>query len=180
MLSLEVIKKLHKHQMPIVILEKDQRLLAQARSHCFLALEYDSASMETYNRLKINFNHQIEAILLLHETDVANIFTALTIREMTKHVPLYSILYHLEHRRKLQMAGINVIINPQELIGLMGKILSTQPVAFEAIHALRSELTSIEIEEMILQKGMEQRFFHLLAEPLFKRRVSLLGIFHHK
>ena len=180
MLSLEVIKKLHKHQMPIVILEKDQRLLAQARSHCFLALEYDSASMETYNRLKINFNHQIEAILLLHETDVANIFTALTIREMTKHVPLYSILYHLEHRRKLQMAGINVIINPQELIGLMGKILSTQPVAFEAIHALRSELTSIEIEEIILQKGMEQRFFHLLAEPLFKRRVSLLGIFHHK
>ena len=31
-----------------------------------------------------------------------------------------------------------------------------------------------------MQKGMEQRFFHLLAEPLFKRRVSLLGIFHHK
>lgn len=178
MLSLEVIKKLHKRQIPIVILEKDPLLLAQARSHGFLALEYDSASMETYSHLKINFAHQIEAILLLHESDVANIFTALTIREMTKHAPLYSILHHLEHRRKLQMAGIDVIINPQELIGLMGKILSTQPVAFEAIHALRSEHTSIVIDEIVVQKGMEKIFFALLVEPLFVRRLSVLGIFH--
>lgn len=180
MLSLEVIKKLHKRQIPIVILEKDPLRLAQARSHGFLALEYDSASMETYSHLKINFAHQIEAILLLHESDVANIFTALTIREMTKHAPLYSILHHLEHRRKLQMAGIDVIINPQELIGLMGKILSTQPVAFEAIHTLRSEHTSTVIDEIVVQEGMEKVFFTLLEEPLFVRRLSVLGIFHQE
>jgi len=99
----------------------------------------------------------------------------LTIREMTKHVPLYSILHHLEHRRKLQMAGIDVIINPQELIGLMGKILSVQPVAFEAIHALRSEHTSTVIDEVVVQEGMEKVFFTLLEEPLFVRRLSVLG-----
>lgn len=177
MLSLEVLRKLHKRQIPMVILEKDPIQLAQARSHGFLALQYDSASMETYTHLKINFTHQIEAILLLHESDVANIFAALTIREMTKHVPLYSILHHLEHRRKLQMAGIDTIINPHELIGLMGKILSTQPVAFEAIHSLRSEHTSTVIDEIFLTKGMEKTLFALLEETLFRRRITLLGIF---
>jgi voltage-gated potassium channel len=179
MLSLEVIKKLHKGKTPVVILEKDPLLVAQGRNHGLLVLEYDPASMESYTHLKINFAHQIEAILLLHESDVANIFTALTIREMTKHVPLYSILYHLEHRRKLQMAGIDVIINPQELVGLMGKILSTQPVALEAIHALRSEHTSTVIDEIVLQKGMEKTFFTLLEEALFLRRLNVLGIFYH-
>ncbi len=178
MLSLEVIKKLHKGSIPIVIFEKDPILLAQARTHGFLALEYDSASMETYTHLKINFTHQIEAILLLQESDVANVFTALTIREMSKHVSLYAILHHIEHRRKLQMAGINVIISPQELIGLLGKILSTQPVAFEAIHTLRSEHTSTVIDELVVNKGMEKVFFDLLEEPLFLRRLSVLGIFH--
>ena len=60
----------------------------------------------------------------------------------------------------------------------MGKILSVQPVAFEAIHALRSEHTSTVIDEIVVQEGMEKVFFTLLEEPLFVRRLSVLGIFH--
>lgn len=179
-LSLEVIRRLSKGSIPIVILENDPILYEQAKMHGFMALEYNPSSMETYTYLKINFTHQIEAILLLQDSDVENVFTALTIREMTKHVPLYSILHHLEHRRKLQMAGIDVIINPHELVGLMGKILSSQPVAFEAIYALRSEQTSIVIDEIVLTQGSESIFYPLLKEKLFARRLSVLGLYHHK
>ncbi len=179
-LSLEVIRRLSKGSIPIVILENDPILYAQAKGHGFMALEYNPSSMETYTHLKINFSHQIEAILLLQESDVENVFTALTIREMTKHVPLYSILHHLEHRRKLQMAGIDVIINTHELVGLMGKILSSQPVAFEAIHTLRSEHTPIIIDEIVLTQESESIFYSLLKEKLFARRLSVLGLYHHK
>lgn len=176
-LTHEIIRKLHKRRLPIVILEKDQVKAAQARKEGFFILGYDSASLATYHHLKIRFEKQIEAIILVHESDVSNIYAALTIRELHKNVPLFSILHQPENRRKLSLAGIDSIINPHELIGLMSKIVSTQPVAFEVIHALRSEETSTVVEEIWLDSGMNKRFFELLKDPLFYQRFSVLGIY---
>lgn len=179
-LTHEVIRKLHKRRLPIVILEKDPQKVHQARNHGLLVLGYDSASLHSYQLMKMNFERQAEAIILLHESDVMNIYTALTIRELTKHSTIYSILHHPENRRKLSLAGINSIINPHELIGLMSKIVSTQPIAFEVMHALRSEETSTVVEEIWLDSGMSERFFALLHDPLFYQRFSVLGIYKFK
>jgi voltage-gated potassium channel len=176
-LTHEVIRKLHKRNLPIVVLEKDAQKVAHARTQGLLAIGHDSALLHTYNLLKVNFEQQIEAIILLHESDVTNIYAALTIRELNKQTQLFSILHHPENRRKLSLAGIDSIINPHELIGMMSKIVSLQPVAFEVIHALRSEETSTVVEEIWLDSGMGERFFTLLHDPLFYQRFSVLGIY---
>ena len=176
-LAHEVIRKLHKRHLPILVLEKDPLKVVLARKEGLLALTYDSASLHTYNLLKINFDHQVEAVILLHESDVANIYAGLTIRELTKAVPLYSILHHPGNRKKFSLAGITHIVNTHELVGSMSRIIAHQPVAFEVIHALRSEQTSTIIDEIILDSSISDRFYKLLEDPLFYQRVSVLGIF---
>jgi len=176
-LTHEVIRKLHKRDLPIVVLEKDQLQASLARAQGFLALQYDSASLETYHSMKIHFDKQVEAIILLHESDVLNIYAALTIRELSKVIPIFSILHTIENRKKLTLAGINAIVNTHELIGLMSKLISAQPVAFEVMHALRSEETPTVIDEIHLDVGMEQKFDELLDNPLFYKRLSVLGVY---
>ncbi|MCX6061328.1 MAG: ion transporter [Campylobacterales bacterium] len=176
-LAHEVIRKLHKRHIPIVILEKDPNKVQQARNNGLLALSYDSGSLHTYSHLKLDFEHQVEAVILLHESDVANIYTALTIRELTKNITLYSVLHHPANRKKLFLAGMNHIVNTHELVGMMSKIIARQPVAFEVIHTLRSEQTSTIVDEIILDADMKDRFYALLADSLFYQRFSVLGIY---
>ncbi|HEX5709881.1 MAG TPA: ion transporter [Sulfuricurvum sp.] len=176
-LAHEVIRKLHKRHIPIVVLEKDPKKLIQARNNGLLVLEYDSGSLHTYSHLKLDFEHQVEAVILLHDSDVANIYTALTIRELSKNITVYSILHHPENRKKLFLAGMDHIVNTHELVGMMSKIIARQPVAFEVIHALRSEQTSTVIDEIILDSQMKDRFYALLDDPLFYQRFSVLGIY---
>jgi len=59
----------------------------------------------------------------------------------------------------------------------MSKIIAYQPVAFEVIHALRSEQTSTVVDEIILDSTVSDRFYKLLEDPLFHQRFSVLGIF---
>ncbi len=173
----EVIRKLHKRHLSILILEKDPKKVLQARKEGLLALANDPASLHTYTLLKINFEHQVEAVILLHESDVANIYAGLTLRELTKKIPLYSILHHPENRKKFSLAGIDHIVNTHELVGRMSRIIAHQPVAFEVIHALRSEQTSTIVDEIILDAMVSDRFYRLLDDPLFYQRFSVLGIF---
>ncbi|HEX5623100.1 MAG TPA: NAD-binding protein, partial [Sulfuricurvum sp.] len=140
-------------------------------------LNFDPASLHTYQTIRARFENQIIAVILLEESDVANIYTALTIRELNKKVNMCSILHNPENRKKLSMAGIDEMVNPHELVGFMSKKISNQPVAFEVIHALRSEHGGTVIEEVILDSGMSKRFFDLLLHPLFHQRLSMLGIY---
>jgi len=176
-LAHEVIRKLHKRKIPIVVLEKDPKKVIQARNDGLLVLEYDSASLHTYTHLKLNFEHQVETVILLHDSDVANIYSALTIRELSKNITLYSILHHPDNRKKLFLAGMDHVVNVHELVGMMSKIIASQPVAFEVMSALRSEQTSTVIDEIILDAEIKDRFYALLENPLFYQRFSVLGIY---
>ncbi|MGA9045076.1 ion transporter [Sulfuricurvum sp.] len=161
----------------VVILESNKERVLEAQKEGFLALAYDPASLHSYHALRIDFESQVIAAILLEESDVLNVYTALTIREITKHVPLLSILLHHENRRKLALAGINEIVYTQELIGLMSKEVSGRPVAFEVIHALRSENSGVFIEEVILDALMATRLFESAKLPLFHKRLILLGVY---
>lgn len=176
-LTNEIVHRLRKAGKQIVILEKDPLKARRAQSEGLFVLNFDSASLHTYQTVKIHFESQVIAVILLEESDVANIYTALTIRELNKKVTICSILHKPDNRKKFSLAGISEMVNPHELVGLMSKEISHQPVAFEVIHALRSELGGTVIEEIILDQGMSQRFYDLLLHPLFHQRLSMLGIY---
>lgn len=176
-LTHEVIHRLKKMYKSIVILEKDPLKAKEAQGEGFIVLNADSSSQHTYHVTDIDFERKVIAVILLEDSDVANIYTALTIRELTKKVPLYSILHHHENQKKLSLAGIDEMVNPHHLVGLMSRKISNQPVAFEVIHALRSGHGGTVIEEIVLESGMSERFFELILHPLFYQRLSILGIY---
>ncbi|MDP3301610.1 MAG: ion transporter [Sulfuricurvum sp.] len=178
-LSHEVIHRLKKIFKHIVILEKDPLKAKEAQSEGFIVINADPSSLHTYHTTNIQFEEQVIAVILLEDSDVANVYTALTIREINKKVPLYSILHHHENRKKLSLAGIDEMVNPHQLVGLMSQRISHQPIAYDVIHALRLGHGGTVIEEIILDSGMSKRFFELLLHPLFHQRLSMLGIYQN-
>ncbi len=161
----------------VVVLENNHHKVAEAQKEGLVAITCNPASLHSYNMLRINFETQVIAAILLEESDVLNVYTALTIREISKNVQTLSILLHHENRRKLSLAGINEIVYTQELIGLMSKEVSGRPVAFEVIHALRSENNGVFIEEIALDSFTVQNFFETAKLSMFHKRLIVLGVY---
>ncbi|MFT7005328.1 MAG: voltage-gated potassium channel, partial [Sulfurimonas sp.] len=143
----EVAKKLSRNHK-VIILEEDSKKAEQAKKDGFIALNYDPGSIESYKKLRINVATQVKAILCLSHSDVENVYTALTIRSFNKDVFILSILVNKMNKNKLNFAGVNELFYEKELVGIIAKEFVGQPVAFEAIHALRSNYSGIDIKEI--------------------------------
>jgi len=176
-LAHEVAQRFTKSGKKVIILEKEAEKVLEAQKAGFKALAMDSSSFSTYQTLKVDFERQVESVLLFQESDVLNVYTALTIREISASIEILSILNQVENRRKLLLAGISEIVYTQELIGLMSKQVSGKPVAFEVINELRSEKSGVFIEEIALDGYTRSRFFEIIHLPLFQKRLILLGIY---
>ncbi len=169
--------KLRRQGRNVIVMDKEPQDVAQAKNDGFLVLPYDSGSLKSYGHLKIDFKKQIIAALLLHEDDVKNIYTALTIRSIDKDVTLLGILMNQHNRKKYELAGINKIIYTQELIGMIAKEFSGRPVAFEAIHALRSEQTSVNLDEISVDERMIKNYTFVKELGYENYHLLLLGIY---
>ena len=171
----EVVKQLSKNNK-IIILEEDEEKVEQAKKDGYVALNYPPGSTESYKKLRINIKTQVKAILCLSNSDVENVYTALTVRSFNKDVFILSILMNKGNRNKLNFAGVNEILYEKELVGIISKEISGKHVAFEAIHALRTGYKGIEIQEIIISDRIIQSFSNVGELQNKKYRVVLLGI----
>ena len=178
--SREVARKLSKNGNDIIIMDENSERIEQAKKDGYTALNYNPGRVESYEKLNINIDKNVKAILCLREDDVENVYAALTIRSISKDVFILSLLMNDTNRNKLDFAGINTVVYPQELVGLITKELVGKPVAFEVIHELRSENADVQIDEL----GVTQRIvdnFPTVGELGNKDfRVVLLGVYKHK
>ena len=178
--SREVARKLSKSGNDIIIMDESAERIEQAKKDGFTALNYNPGRVESYEKLNIDIDKHAKAILCLRENDVENVYAALTIRSISKDVFILSLLMSDANRNKLDFAGINTVVYPQELVGLITKELVGKPVAFEVIHELRSENADVQIDEL----GVTQRIvdnFPTVGELGNKDfRVVLLGVYKHK
>lgn len=176
-LSKQVASKLRRKGREIVVLDTAPERIKMAEEHGLRALAYDPGALESYHRLGIDLQTQVQSVLCLHDSDVENVYTALTIRSMNKTVQLLSVLIEQQNRKKLQLAGVNEIVYTQELVGMTAKEFSGKPVAFEAIHALRSEETGVYIEEIVVDARMVEQANLVSDLKLSKYRLILMGIY---
>lgn len=179
-LAYAVVERFKKTNKQIVIIETDPAKIKRAQGEGMVVLNFDSASLHAYHAMQIHLDKQVIAVILLQDSDVANIYTALTIRELSKRVPLSSVLHSPKNRKKLSLAGIDQAVNPHELVGIISKKVGTQPVVVDVMHALQSGRGGTVIDEIVLDSGMSERFYELLLHPLFYRRLSMLGIYQTK
>jgi len=179
-ISREVARKLSADNVDIIILDENEQRVHQAKKDGYKALNYDPGKVDSYDKLNINMDKQIKAVLCLRENDVENVYTALTIRSFNKNVFILSLLINDSNRRKLSFVGINKIVYPQELVGLITKELIGKPVAFEVIHELRSENADVKIDELGVTQRVVDNFATIGELGNKDFRVVLLGIYKQK
>ena len=172
----DVAKKLHKQKNNIIVIDSDMNRIQEAKKDGFIALNYDPGQVESYRKIHINLEKQVKAILCLREDDIANVYAALTIRSINKNVFILSLLMENSNRKKLEFAGINKVIYPQELIGLITMELVGQAVAFEVIHELRSEKSNVNITEIAITQRILENYVSVGELGNKNFRVVLLGI----
>jgi voltage-gated potassium channel len=161
----------------VIILDSDKERVEKAHIDGFTALNLDPASLSTYKKLGINFAKNVKSVLCLRADDVLNVYSALTIRSIDKNVNILSILMEKHNHNKLLFAGVNDVVYTQELVGLMAREYSGKPVAFEAIHALRSENRGVYIEEFFITNDILKYFNSIEELNVTKYKLILLGIY---
>ena len=173
----QVALKLKKNGSNVIVLEKDEELVDEAQRDGFITFAYDSGLLSTYENLKIDMGTQVKCVLCLDDSDVENIYTTLTVRSISKQVQIISTLQFKQNRKKLEMAGVSNVIFSQEFIGLIAKEYLGQPVAFELIHALRSEASGIQISEILVDDVMIRYHADLQYIDNARFKLLLLGIY---
>jgi voltage-gated potassium channel len=176
-LAYQVALKLKHKNENVVIIDNDEENIKEARKHSLIAMNLDPSSLQTYKSLEIDFNKDVKAVISLYSDDVLNVYTALTIRSFNKKIKLISLLIQESHRKKLSLCGVDKIVYPQELVGLMVKEYSGRPVAFETIHELRSESQSINIQEIKVDKSIYENSVYVKDMHVKDYKIILLGIY---
>jgi voltage-gated potassium channel len=178
--SLIVMKRLQKDGIPFVLLDKDPQKIVQANKAKMSAVLADPSKQENYESFGIDIKKQVISVLCLEDTDVQNIYTALTIRSIDPDVSILSYLHENKNRRKLSLAGVNNIIYPQELIGILAHEFTGKPVAFEAINALRSQISDVVIEEILINSRILSQRKCVKDLKVYASKLTLLGIYRDK
>ncbi len=160
----------------VVILDKNENNVRDARTHHHLALALDPSSLESYKILNIDLEKHVSAIILLGEADIQNVYTTLTVRSMQQNVRILSILHDKKNRRKLEISGVNDVIYAQELIGQLSREYSGHPIAFEALHALRTENKDVKMDEILIDERMARMIKTVKDLSIRGRQIVLLGV----
>lgn len=161
----------------VIILEENAQKVEFAKEDGFIALNYDPGSTQSYHKLRINIQTQVKAILCLGKSDVENVYTALTVRSFNKDVFILSILKNKTNRNKLSFAGVNEIFYEKELVGIIAKEFIGKPVAFEAIHALRSNYNGVNVQEIIINDRILESFTNVGELENKRYKIVLLGLY---
>ena len=172
----EVAKILRKNHFHILVMDEDEHRVKEALKDGFEALNFDPGEVESYKKLNIDFSKHLKGVLALRQSDVENVYTTLTVRSMHQDIYILSLLMDELHRNKLAIAGANEIIYSKDLVGMIAKEFVGQPVAFEVIHALRSEYSGVDVEEILVTSQILKHILSVGELENDKFRVVLLGI----
>ena len=173
----EVVREYKFRNKNIIVMDSDAQKVEDAKKDGIQSFVLNPGSVASYEKLQIDFKKQVQVVLCLANDDVANVYAALTIRSIDDKVRIVSLLMNDVNKKKLQFAGVNDIIYPQELIGMITRELVGQPVAFEAIHALRSENSIVKIGEIVITEAMLQRYSYVGDLGNKRFRIVLLGVY---
>ena len=159
-----------------MILDADTEAIAEAQKLGFLAFAMDPTQRDTYRRLEIDFRHNVRSVLCLYDDDIQNIYIILTLRAVDADIPILSLLAASRNEIKMRRAGADEIIHPQRLVGMIAREFSGKPVAFEAIHALRSEHAGAKVTELYLDDLILSHFDTIGALESGRFHLILVGI----
>jgi len=168
--------KLRRMGREVVVLDTDPQRIKEAKGNRLHALTLDPASLSSYQTMGIDLERQVTAVILLRDSDILNVYTALTLRSIDHSINILSLLHEKKNRRKLRLAGARNIVYAQELIGLLSKEYSGRPIAFETLSMLRAEETGAGMEEIVVDERIAGNFATVGDLHIRNHRLLLIGL----
>ncbi len=168
--------KLRRKGNNVVVLDTDPLRIKEAKENRLHALMLDPASLSSYQTMGIDLQKQVTAVILLRDSDILNVYTALTLRSIDHDIDILSLLHEKKNRRKLRLAGARDIVYAQELIGLLSKEYSGRPIAFETLSMLRAEEMGAGLEEIVVDERIAGNFATVGELHIRKHRLLLISL----
>jgi len=172
-----VTKHLVHDGLPFVILENNPEKMLKASKAKYPVILADPSNKESYETYGINLEKQVISVLCLQDSDIQTIYTALTIRSIHPNMSISAYLHEGKNRKKLSLAGIDKIIYPQELIGVLSKEFTGKPVAFDAIQVLRSQSSNVLMDEILIDERILVTKQTVGDLKIDSTKLSLLGLY---
>jgi voltage-gated potassium channel len=160
----EVADYFYKHNTPFVILETDhERIEAIINSDLNLYYIEDDATKDAV-LLKAGLLHA-HAIICALPDDSDNLYTVLSARQLNPDISIISRAHNSRSKKKLQLAGANHVIMPEQIGGYYMANLVSKPNATEFFSFISDEIEhDIGFEEVAFDSIPEKNRFKSIAE----------------
>lgn len=168
------------HKMPFVVVEKDKSIIEeiQGSGEKILYIEDDATHDETLQLAGIK---RAKALITALPDDSENLFIVLTARQLNPKLNIISRTTSGKSQRKLQLAGANHVIMPEQIGGFYMATLVSKPGATEFFSFITRESESdIEFEELryrdmpVACQGKSIRDLHIRRET----GANIIGFKH--
>jgi len=129
-----------------IILDKDPKLVEDARKDGYQAIVEDASRFETLR--KFNVEHSNITILCLTRSDVENIYITLNAKSISRKIKVIARVNDMNIVSKFEYAGADHLLMPNQVANTMIRTAITQPTMYKAIHAILTGKSVARIDEI--------------------------------
>jgi len=129
-----------------VIIDKDPDVVAQAVKDGYQAINEDASRHDVL--AKFNYENAKITVICLTDSDVENIYIALNAKSLSPSIKVIARATDESMQKKYALAGVDHILLPAEVTGMMLLTAITRPVMYRGMHAILTGQHVAHIDEV--------------------------------
>lgn len=173
-IAFDVIKRLKGQQ--IILLDADEKKLTRFEPYAH-TFAFDPSLEESYERLHLSKERQIEQAVLLFDDDVQTVYTALTLRYLFSSCTIIALLNNSANRKKFALSGVTQSFYKQHIMALLTKEYLAQTTSFEAIYGMNMHNAEVTLFEIELTQYMIRYLQAINIKQQYHDMMVILGYF---
>ncbi len=172
-----VAKDLEVEGVEFVVLDADEDAAAKAQNLGYRAICADATKSDVFKRLGVS--NRISNVLALTSDDEQNAFISINVKSLNKDVYVTSRCSDMQIAEKLRFAGVDKVIIPEEIAGMMGAVYAGEPAAFEVALSIIEYKERTHVDEIRILPGSAMEGSTIKEVDFDALRLILLGVFRY-
>ncbi|NPA50973.1 MAG: potassium transporter TrkA [Epsilonproteobacteria bacterium] len=173
-----IARKFKEQQEEFLVIESDPQKVEKAEIDGVRVLKADATKSATF--MKIDICNRVKSIIAVTHDDITNIFITINARSLCKDVEIIARCSDNSLVKKLELAGANHIIVPEEMAAMMGAVYIGQPVAFDALQAILAHKRNARVDEIEVKLGSFLDGARLRDVDFLGGKISLIAVLKNK
>ncbi len=172
-----VAQDLAREGVEFVVLDIDENAASKAQAMGYRSICADATRSAVFERLGIN--NRISHVLALTSDDEQNAFISVNVKSLNRKVVVTARCSDEQIAEKLRFAGVDKVIIPEEIAGMMGAVYAGEPAAFEVALSIIEHKERTHVDEARIQPGSKLEGKTIREVGFEKLRLILLGVFRN-